>query len=562
MAVYFVRPDGDNGNDGLGYLSGTGAGHAWATWAKATSTVAAGDTVYFSPNSTFYELVVLATSGNSSNIIKWIGDKEAKYFLDMKPGPVRLTGCNSITGIGTATTSIINCNSKGYNNFYNLVIDGQASAGTYRGIIGVAALTNIAYDCISSSTYSGFYYMTTVRCFGLGGVYGFENCNCENSIGLGGFSSGIATKCIAIGNRHGFINVISTNCSALNCYNGFIASLAVNINNCNTFNCFYGFTGNIITILKKCKSINCYTGFNGVTTNLNITDCTYSQCNIISAGLITGTATSSKYEGYNDISKILKLAEVLKFNIFENDWSTDIHDLTVSGTISPSTANNDYVNIGTYNSQSLYQSIYKDYLIFNSTTANPSNWIIEATGSITPNEIVSDYAYCSTVTGSYTVTGSWSGSIVTSTYTPIVFTEDYDILGQPRRMGNGKLDCGAFEYSNVSMEWNTYKTTTPAIKISYAGQKRLTITVNSGSVKTISCWTYFDLNSGSLKPQLIISSSEDVVSSSIVTATGAENTWEYLTTTVTPYASGLINVTLYNRETGSLAYGIFSDFKL
>jgi len=575
MSTYFIRTTGNDGNDGLSYTTGG----AWQTPAKAISTVAAGDTVYIAPG-TYYESVVLATAGNSGAIIKWIGDKEAQYFLDLNPGPVRITGCDSVTGItDNSLLSVINTNGKTYNYFYSLVLDGAGSSVSRAISSGVANIN--VYDCVLAGGTYGFVgtsghkeYLKLYRCYITSRNVGIQHCEAYNCVII---SSGVACansdayNTIVVSGSYGFSTCFTLiNCMAVGCNYGF-GNTQTSVINCVATYCAIGFAFTTVATPQanpiKCKSINCTLAFNNIHASnvLNVSDCFYSNVTTITGGTgtVVGTPTEIAYMGYTDISKLLKLATALKFDIHNTDnWSSDLHSLTVTGITTPLIANNDYVNIGTYNSQSLYQSIYKDFLIFNSTTVKPSNWIIEATGSIIPNEVVSDYAYSSTVTGTYTNTGSWAGTTVVSTYTPIIFGENYDILNQPRRMGNGIMDCGPIEYSDIELEWNTYKTVIPAIKINKSGQKRLTVTAKANTPKTISCWTYFDLNSGSLKPQLIISSSESIVSSSIVTAIGSENTWEQLSTTVTPYASGLMTIDFYSRETGSLAYSIFSDFKI
>ena len=659
MAIYYVRTDGNNANSGTGYT----ISNAWQTLAKAISTVAAGDIVYIAPG-TYYETMTIATSGGASTIIKWIGDKEAQYFLDKKSGYVRITGCNSVTGIGAASV-VINGMTRTRNYFYNLVIDGTTTAGT--GILGdnPANQTIVVYDSIMSGGQYGARNIKAIRCFAQGGQIGMSYATAYNSISFGrtAFVGGSFYNCIGFGSTwYTFQSpTIAYNCIAFGGQRGF-ESGGSNILNCVSYFADVGFYGTSTDMFMKCIAIGSYTqpsqGSSAVN-SVNASDIRYSN--------ILGTSQTAsfgnmegKYMGFTDISKLQKLATALLPNIYESGWSTDLHEYTIAGqtlprqlvrlqgatspylgvntyyleeglynnqpfyvnnnrnyilfyssTLKPSnwvltsgvtinesttiysysptintntnpytnsgitgtiicyivtagvntSANHDYITIGTYNGQNLYQGVLKTHILFYSSTLRPNNWVL--TTGIIPNEAAVNYAYSTGLTGTYTNSG-YTGTITNSVYTPITFTEDYDILGQPRRMGDGHMDCGPFEYSHVDLEWTTYKTNAPAIKITQAGQKRLTITAKAGVPKTISTWVNFNLSGGTNKPQLIISSSEDVLTTNpiTITATGLEDTWELLTTTFTPKADGLIFINYYCRTTGTNSYAIFSDFKI
>jgi len=569
--IYYIREDGNDINSGTGYT----ISNAWKTIAKAISVINAGDTIIIAPG-TYHETMTLATSGSISTVIVWWGDKEAQYFLDLKPGPVRITNCNSSTGIGTASNTI-NCNSKNYNYFYNLVVDGS-SIGNYVGLYASGAANIKIYDCVISGSYMGVWgngSSSTIAyrcifnggqygCYGVachhstsfGGSYGFYDCEVDNCIGIGVYciaSSTNVNNCLTIGGNTGYYQCVTT------------------LSNCIAYGASQGVYGTSTTILKKFKAINCTTAFVGVTSNLNISDCKYTSCQTVSSGSITGTATLAKYEGYTDNSKLLKLATALKFDIFENDWSTDLHKLTVTNVTSPASANNDYVIVGIYNNENLYQSIFKNYLLFYSATKYPNNWILYASTTTTPidDETKYDFAFNSSLTGVFSNSGNWSGTTTVSDYTPIVFSENYDFLRNPRRMGSGTtLDCGPFEYSNANLDWTIYKTFAPSIRINQIGNKTLTITVKANVIKTISCWVNFNLDTTadtSPKPQMIINSSEDILTTALTaTTTGSGSGWEQLISTFKPKASGFLTVNFQTRYQGdsNAAVTYFSDISL
>ena len=566
--IYYCRTDGNNLNSGTGYTSS----EAFATIAKAVSVVSPSDIVRIAPG-TYYETITLATAGTLGNVISWWGDKEAQYFLDLKPGYIRITGCNSTTGI-PAGGNIVNCNAKGYNNFYNLVIDGNTA-----GVHGIATAQTVTkfYDCIISSSFFGAYgynlitSLVLIRCFISGGYRSVYFATCYDCFAIGGaacFESCDTYNCVAYG-LIGYISFFNaTNCSSYGGQYGFVSTVSGNAINCKSYNCSYGFGGTSLNKFIKCKAIGCTWATIGssAVNKMDISDIKYSQCYLITnnAANQTGTATNSKLECFTDISKLLKIANTLKFDIFEQGWSSDLHSLTVTGVLTPvSAANNDYVIISGYNGSNLYQSIFKDNLIFSSNTLSVGNWVLQANATVLPNEVALNYCYNSAVTGTYTNVGTWSGITTVSTFVPIVFSENYDILGQPRRMGTGTtLDCGAYEYSQVDMEWSTYRTVAPAVKITQAGYNTLTVTTKAGVPKTVGCWVYF---SGSTLPQIIAHSSEDILtiaSGYTATAVGSALTWEQLSLTFTPKASGFLQLSLYARDTATGSFTIFSDFSL
>jgi len=568
--IYYVRTDGSNTNSGTGYTTS----EAFLTVAKAITVVAAGDTVYIAPG-TYYETMTLATAGTFGEIISWRGDREAQYFIDLKPNYVRITACNSSTGIPT-TASILNCNTKGYNDFYSLVFDG--TSGNNNGIINPTTITRF-YDCMIFSDQIGILASVAAncllyRCFVAGGACGIRNCTSYNCIAIGaggasssgGFYVGAAYNCISMASAYYGFNSVPT------CYNCTAYGSVYSFYNClKTVNCtavfgFAGFAGTGTQKYTKCKAITCsYAAYGtSLTSPLNISDIRHTHCNSVQRGSTyeTGTPTEIAYEGYTDVSRILKIATAFKQDLFSQDWSSDLHNLTVSGNI---LAANDYVSIGTYTGQTLYQSVFKDNLIFYSTLS-ATTWVIQANTGSTPDETATNYAYFSSTTpiGTYINVGTWTGTTVIADYTAITFSENYDILKHPRRMGNGILDCGAYEYSTTSLDWTTYHSSAPSVKISQAGYKRISVPVKSGTTKTISCWTYFNLSGETSKPQLIITSPQDVLTTNpvILTATGSELTWEQLTTTITPKADGIMNIEMYSRTTGSTTYSLFNDFRI
>ena len=572
--IYYVSNSGNNANTGL---SATTTG-AFLTIAKAISVVFAGDTVRIAPGN-YYEVFTSVTAGTLGNTITWFADKESNYFTDIKPGAVRITGCDSVTGNAISSNTIINCNGKGYQNFYNLVIDGTYS-GTTSGVANTAAIINF-YDCIINASgygiYGTFNNVFCYRCLSTAKDC-FYVCNCYSCVGFGNYSSfysGNFYNCIAFGSYVGFYNnsTYAYNCTSFGCQYGY--HTPHDAVNCKANNCQYGFYGNTSDLIK-CKANNCQYGFYGssLTDKLNVSDTKWSQCvsPYRGGGYDTGNYTQSKYEGYTDISKLLKIATAFKFDVAETGWSSDLDTLTASGaTGSVIGSNTNYTNIGTYNNYPLYRSVHNDYLVFaNNVTPSILAYYMQGNSGTTPNTNLTATTFCNNpstfITGTtanlfgtyYGIsTNYWTGTTnVSSSY--LNFSENYDVLRHTRRMNTGILDCGAYEYSNVSLEWTTYKANAPAIKISRKGQKRIQIPMKANVPKNINMWVYY---SGNTAPSFTVWSPQDIflTATTTVTATNTGGTWESLRVIKTPKADGVAFISLNGNDTGSTAYAIFSD---
>ena len=321
--IYYIRPDGDNSHSGTGYT----AANAWATLAKAVSMVAAGDIVRIAPG-TYREIVTIATNGTLANPIMWWGDKEAQYFTDMNPGYVRITGCD-VNEFGQSTGAVFNCNSKAYQVIRGFVIDGGKSAISTYGIYN--GTTSDAYDCIIQGVYQGIRNFRNVyRCIITSSNYGtYSVLNVYNSITIGCTSAfagaSYVYNCLAVGGNAGFaINQNVINCTAYGGTYGFynIGTYMQSTINCKAIGCQYGFAGSSTYLsIAKGKSISCQYGTYGTsnTALLDISDCKHSNCYAMQrgGGYDTGTMIAAKFEGFTDISRLLKIVHALRYDLYE-----------------------------------------------------------------------------------------------------------------------------------------------------------------------------------------------------------------------------------------------------
>jgi hypothetical protein len=87
MAIYYVRPDGNNSNTG----TGPAANQAWQTLARivqAGTAFTSGDTVYIAPGTYRQSITTTATYTSATN---FFGDPTASQFPNVTPGIVRIT---------------------------------------------------------------------------------------------------------------------------------------------------------------------------------------------------------------------------------------------------------------------------------------------------------------------------------------------------------------------------------------------------------------------------------------------------------------------------------------
>ena len=128
MATYYVRPDGNDGNTGLG--STTLA--AWKTLQKALSAtgIASGDIVYVAPGRYNESVTVAMTSATVTTRI--VGNPTASQFSGVSAGEVLWTGLTS-SGIKAITTLLL-MTSKNYLSFENIHFEAPSSGGVTASI--------------------------------------------------------------------------------------------------------------------------------------------------------------------------------------------------------------------------------------------------------------------------------------------------------------------------------------------------------------------------------------------------------------------------------------------
>jgi len=128
-----------------------------------------------------------------------------------------------------------------------------------------------------------------------------------------------------------------------------------------------------------------------------------------------------------------------------------------------------------------------------------------------------------------------------------------DLIGQPRIMGNGTMDAGPFEYSDVSLEYSDVYSRAPATKINMAGVSSYNKAVRSGKTFVVSGWIK---TTGTVAPKLIIKGNGLLADYELELPVSPEFV-EFETEILTPTGDGDIEIWLYNRDT--VGYAVFSD---
>ncbi len=126
MATYYVRPDGNDSNTGLGSSTAL----AWQSVSKAIGAtgVSPGDTVYFAPGTYRGSHTAAFTNpANSSQRISFIGDPTASQFSGVSTGPVIWTNYtnNTVTPSGSTMLNM----TKDFVTLQNICLQGIGQDG-------------------------------------------------------------------------------------------------------------------------------------------------------------------------------------------------------------------------------------------------------------------------------------------------------------------------------------------------------------------------------------------------------------------------------------------------
>lgn len=296
MATYYVRPDGNDVNTGLG----SSAASAWRTVQKALGAtgIGSGDTVYIAPG-TYRENIAIGGTYTAATYI--IGDPTAVQFPDVAQGIVRLTNYLT-TDTASPSGTIMYSGEKNFLNISYLYFDGSAN------MLSLGASNNVLVEnCafigssltgssgIQGTSLTGVTVNNTIRnCIFMTGSLGVSytvggNHTSDWSLGftiqncafIGTAIATTNTPAIRFARTTGAANLAG----GINIYNCYIQSAGWGIH----FDC-----GNTTypTNVRNCIITNCQVGIVGRGTTVNIQD--YNRiigCAVSLSSVATGANT-------------------------------------------------------------------------------------------------------------------------------------------------------------------------------------------------------------------------------------------------------------------------------
>lgn len=162
MATYYVRPDGNDTNTGLGSTTAL----AWRTVQKALGAtgIGSGDTVYIAPG-TYTENITVG--GTYSAMTSVIGDVLCTQFTGLTPGFVKISNYTLENLAPANTNNLLNATSKSYLSFDSIYFQG--GGGGNNNIVNCVTCNNFTWTrCIFQQNInyaavngSSFYWTTT-----------------------------------------------------------------------------------------------------------------------------------------------------------------------------------------------------------------------------------------------------------------------------------------------------------------------------------------------------------------------------------------------------------------
>lgn len=418
-----------------------------------------------------------------------------------------VAGDTCYIGAGTYREKPVNVNAGTNGNIIQFIGDPDAQyvTGDTKGIVRITACdANEVEDNTNGKVWDCQKDYVTIKNVlvdgGYDGVYfssGTQRC-AENVVAVArhyGFYYGTNTNCMVIGGYYGFYFSTNTNCMAIGGNYGFYNGTNIN---CMAIGGHYGFYyGTNI----NCMAIGGYSGFYyGTNTNCMTIGGYYGFYN----GTYTNCMAMACYYGYRGTMTANDCKYALCYTVSTGTIKTDEGYATLAQ--AP-------VMLWTFAD---FRKIIEAF----------DPWMFEGAKQ-------------------------WGKADVSA--------GDTDILGRARKMLGGALDIGPFAFSNTAPDFATYKTASPAVKITQKGMKLFEIPATGGEAITVKVQTKHTNTTGD-KPQVLLRG--DTITEQAATCTAASDTWQELTVTATPAKDEILTLVLYARDTAATAVSYFSDIKV
>ena len=227
MAIYYVRPDGNNTNAG----TGPATNQAWATIQKALGAtgIGSGDTVYIAPGLYGEQVTIGGTYSTTTNIV---GDPTAAQFSGVSAGRVQIGAYNNLNNAPLYTGATISGTSK--SNLVFTSIEFLLSAGTVAnaGIYFASSQNNTFNKCVFQDCARSAHMLSFVAAASTALNFTFTNC-----VFLGAVSNTISYMLTLYGAGNNTDTTSFTNCAFIGHHTGLYAdTMKLSIMNCTFWN--------------------------------------------------------------------------------------------------------------------------------------------------------------------------------------------------------------------------------------------------------------------------------------------------------------------------------------
>ena len=132
-----------------------------------------------------------------------------------------------------------------------------------------------------------------------------------------------------------------------------------------------------------------------------------------------------------------------------------------------------------------------------------------------------------------------------------------DILGNPRRQGDGTIDPSPWAFETRSISFGTGSSSTNEVRIERKGTERIEPQYVKAVEHTVTVQVKH--NSTTNKPSLTATAQGGSFVTQTDTATGAGSTFEELSVTFTPSFEDKVEIRFNGNDTTLAAYAYFSD---